>query len=126
LVQVIRSVRHYALHLGGFKEEIKELERLTYIETKEAVEVEEGEKEADHRRQEEELDVLGPIGYKNAIEPYVQFPTAIEKIEKMCIDLCQKLYTGENAKYLEGPDRIPAYLTVFLENMRKQAEGFKI
>lgn len=71
LVQVIRSIRHYALHLGGFKEEIKELERLTYIETKESVEVEEEEKEADHRRQDEELEILGPIGYKNASEPYV-------------------------------------------------------
>jgi len=44
----------------------------------------------------------------------------------MCKDLCQKLYTGDNVKYLEGPDRIPAYLSIFLENMKKQAEGFKI
>ena len=47
-------------------------------------------------------------------------------MSKECKDLCQKLYTGENVKYLEGPDRIPAYLTIFLENMKKQAEGFKI
>lgn len=29
-------------------------------------------------------------------------------------------------KYLEGPDRIPVYLSIFLTNMQKQAEGFKI
>lgn len=69
---------------------------------------------------------MGSIGFKNASEPYVQFPDAIVNIETMCKDLCQKLYTGDNVKYLEGPDRIPAYLTIFLQNMRKQAEGFKI
>ena len=30
LVQAIRSIRHYAMHLGGFKEEMKELERVAY------------------------------------------------------------------------------------------------
>ena len=57
------------------------------------------------------------IGFKNATEPYVRFPEAVVGIETMCKDLCQKLYQGDNVKYLEGPDRIPAYLTVFLENM---------
>lgn len=123
---MIRSIRHYALHLGGFKEETAELARITYTETRESIEVDEEEKEADAKRQDEELEILGPIGFKNATEPYVRFPEAVVGIETMCKDLCQKLYQGDNVKYLEGPDRIPAYLTVFLENMRKQAEGFKI
>ena len=105
---------------------MKELDRITQIETKESIEVEEDEKEADISRKNEELEVLGPIGFKNASEPYVRFPDAVVNIESMCKELCQKLYQGENAKYLEGPDRIPAYLSIFLENMRKQAEGFKI
>jgi hypothetical protein len=36
------------------------------------------------------------------------------------------LYTGENIKYLEGPEKIPQYLSIFLERMKKQAEEFKI
>jgi hypothetical protein len=44
----------------------------------------------------------------------------------MCKDLCQKLYTGENAPYLVGPDKIPEYLSIFLEKMKRQAEEFKI
>jgi restriction endonuclease S subunit len=44
----------------------------------------------------------------------------------MCKDLCQQLYTGDNIKYLEGPDKIPVYLSIFLEHMKKQAEEFKI
>ena len=74
LVQAIRSIRHYALHLGGFKEELKELDRICYNESKESIDVEEEDKEADLRNQDEELEVLGPIGFKNASEPYVQFP----------------------------------------------------
>lgn len=126
LVQAIRSIRHYAMHLGGFKEEVKEFERISYTETQESIEVEEEQKEADLKRQDEELEILGPIGFKNASEPYVKFPDAIIGIETMCKELCQKLYQGDNVKYLEGNDRIPAYLSVFLENMKKQAEGFKI
>jgi len=70
--------------------------------------------------------VLGPIGFKNAKEPYVRFPEAIVQIDNTCKDLCQKLYTGDNVKYLVGTDRIPEYLSIFLEKMKKQAEEFKI
>ena len=37
-----------------------------------------------------------------------------------------KLYTGDNAKYLVGDQKIPEYLTKFLNNMHRQAEEFKI
>jgi hypothetical protein len=37
----------------------------------------------------------------------------------MCKEICQKLYVGENAVYLVGPDKIPTYLTVFLEKMKR-------
>jgi hypothetical protein len=50
LVQVIRSIRHYALHCGGFKEEVKELDRISYSENQESINVREDEKEADLRR----------------------------------------------------------------------------
>ena len=63
--------------------------------------------------------MLGAIGFKNAKEPYVKFPEAIVKIEEMCKTLCQQLYTGENAKYLEGSDKIPQYLSIFLDHMKK-------
>lgn len=88
LVQVIRSIRHYALHCGGFKEEVKELDRISYSENQESINVREDEKEADLRRQDEELEILGPIGFKNASEPYVRFPEAIVNIENMCKELC--------------------------------------
>jgi hypothetical protein len=119
LVQSLRSIQHYSLHLGGFKEEVKELERISYREDHEGIELDEAEKALDEKRLEEELEILGPIGYKNAKEPYVRFPEAIDQIDQMCKDICQKLYVGDNVKYLEGNDKIPHYLSVFLEPMKK-------
>lgn len=65
---------HYAYHLGGFKDELKDLERISYSETRESIDLEEEEKEDDLKRQDEELEILGPIGFKNASEPYILFP----------------------------------------------------
>ena len=49
-MQVIRSIRHYAQHLGGFKEELKELDRISYSENQEAIELDEEEKALDEKR----------------------------------------------------------------------------
>lgn len=48
------------------------------------------------------------------------------EIDKTCKDLVTKLYTGDNAKHLVGDDKIPEYLSIFLENMHRQVEEFKI
>jgi hypothetical protein len=80
----------------------------------------------DETRKEDELQCLGTIGFNNPKDPYVRFPDAISKVDQMCKDLCQKLYTGPNASYLVGPDKIPEYLSIFLEHMKKNAEEFKI
>lgn len=50
----------------------------------------------------------------------------ILQIEKQSKEICAKLYTGENAKLLVGADKIPEYLSVFLENMKRQCEEFRI
>lgn len=41
----------------------------------------EEEKLIDDKRAEEELEILGSIGYKNAKEPYIRFPESIGKID---------------------------------------------
>ena len=56
----------------------------------------------------------------------MKFPEAVLAIEKQSKDLCSKLYTGENAKYLVGADKIPEYLSNFLDHMKRQSEEFKI
>ena len=70
--------------------------------------------------------VLGAIGFNNPQDPYIRYPDAISKVDSMCKEICQKLYTGDNAKYLVGADRIPEYLSTFLEQMKKNGEFFKI
>lgn len=95
------------------------MDRITYREDKNAIDLDEEESELDKKRIEEELEVLGPIGFNNANEKYVIFPEAISQVDQMCKDLCQKLYTGDNVKYLVGNDKIPEYLSIFLEKMKK-------
>jgi hypothetical protein len=108
---------HYGTHLAGFGKEPKQLARLTQNEKQAEVELNQTEVGAvDDKRKEEELEHLGALGFKNAQQ--LKFPEMVQQIEKQSKELCAKLYTGENAKYLAGPEKIPEYLTVFLEGMR--------
>jgi len=50
--------------------------------------LDEEEKALDDKRVDEELEVLGSIGFKNAKEPYVKFPDAISKVDDICKQLC--------------------------------------
>ena len=50
----------------------------------------------------------------------------IGSIEKQSKDICAKLYTGELAKFLVGTDKIPEYLSNFLEGMKRQSEDFRL
>jgi len=88
LVQALRCIRHYSNHLGGFEKPVDELGRMTYNEDKEGLELDDEDKATDDKRAEEELEVLGAIGFKNAKEPYVKFPDAIAKVDEMCRTLC--------------------------------------
>jgi len=105
--------------MNGLKEALPPVPRITYREDNESLDLTEEEKAIDDKRIEEELEVLGSIGFKNAKEPYMKYPEAIGKIDQMCKDLCQKLYVGENAHYLVGTDKIPVYLSLFLEKMKR-------
>lgn len=80
----------------------------------------------DEKRKDEELENLGPLGYKNSTQAYLKYQEMLVSIEKQSKELCAKLYTGEAAKYLVGPDKIPEYLSTFLEGMKRQAEDFRI
>ena len=126
IMQILRSIAHYANHMQGLKAEVPAIPRITYKEDQDSLDMDEDEKKLDEKRIEEELEILGAIGFKNAKETYYQYPQAIKNIDTMCKDLCQKLYTGENAQYLVGSDKIPAYLSLFLAKMARQADEFKI
>lgn len=126
LVSLVRMMIHYGKHLGGFREEPQDLPRISYLEAQTSIELQESEVEVDATRMADELEHLGPIGFKNSNEEYLKFPAAIDQIDQTCRDLVTKLYTGDNAKYLVGDQKIPEYLTIFLANMRRQVEEFKI
>ena len=126
LVSLVRMMVHYGKHLGGFKETPEDVPRVSYLEDKDEIELQESEVEVDAVRMADELEHLGPIGFNNSNEEYFKFPDAIMTIDKTCKDLVTKLYVGENAKHLVGDEKIPEYLTIFLANMHRQVEEFKI
>ena len=97
----------------------EDLQRISYLEVQEAIELQESEQEVDATRMADELEHLGPIGFKNSNQTYHKFPEAIQEIDKTCKDLVTKLYTGDNAKHLVGDDKIPEYLSIFLDNMHR-------
>jgi len=43
LVQAIRCIRHYSLHLGGFKADMADLVRITYHEDRDEITIDEEE-----------------------------------------------------------------------------------
>ena len=126
LVQIFRSIEHYGTHLNCLKDVVQTIPRVTYYENRFSSELTEHELEVDSHRKEEELEVLGSIGFKNVKETYYKYPDAIMRIRETTKESCQKLYSGENAKDLTGPERSPHYLSVFLSKMVKQAEEFQI
>lgn len=118
---------YYGKHLGGFKPEFAaELQRITYLENHPNIDLLEEENEADAERAKDEITKLGTIGNIKEGETYQKFPEAIQKIDQTCRELVTKLYTGENAKHLVGDQKIPEYLSVFLANMQRQVDDFKI
>ncbi len=126
LVTLIRCMIHYADHLTGLKEAPKTVTRITYQEKTAEIDLTEEEKGIDERRAADELENLGSIGFKNATQATLKFADAMAAVEKNSKELCTKLYTGENAKYLVGADKIPEYLSHFLEHMKRQVDEFRI
>ena len=74
---------HYGKHLGGFKAVDgnvnfpDDLPRISYLEDQESIELQQSETEIDETRMADELEHLGPIGFKNSKEEYHKFPDAI-------------------------------------------------
>jgi len=67
--------------MNGLKEALPAVTRITYFEDNESLDLTEEEKNMDEKRFEEELEILGSIGFKNAKEPYCKYPEAISKID---------------------------------------------
>lgn len=66
---------------------------------------------------------MGPFYFQKETRNFMEWFTDIEKNVR---EEAQKIYTGANSKFLTGTDKIPDYLRVYLGNMKKQAEDFRI
>ena len=84
LVSLVRMMIHYGKHMGGFKpvdgnpNYPEDLPRISYLEAQDSIELQESEIQIDVTRMADELEHLGPIGFKNSKEEYHKFPEAIQ------------------------------------------------
>lgn len=46
----------------------------------------------------------------------------LEDIEKIIGDEARTIYVGDKAKYINGNDKLPDFLRLYIQNMRKNAE----
>ena len=126
----MRCIIRYGNYLKAFLEgdqvirELKEIDRITLMENKETLELTEDEEAKYEDRQERELFHLNVIGTQQ--EEGKHFEDNVEQISNMAIELCQKLYVGEDAQWLVGDKKIPEYLSIYLKGVEKQSEAFKI
>lgn len=56
----------------------------------------------------------------------MKFNDAVALIRKQAIEDTQKIYTGEDAKWLVGAEKIPEYLSKYLKTFMENAEEFWI
>ena len=72
-MSIIRCMIHYGTHLQGFTKEPKAVPRLSWLEKQPECDIQASEAGAvDQKRIEEELEHLGAIGFKNALQ--LKFP----------------------------------------------------
>lgn len=67
LVSVVRCILFYGTHISGFIKEPKQLVRISYSEKQAELDLtalEQGT--VDEKRKDEELENLGPLGFKNS------------------------------------------------------------
>jgi len=83
MVSLVRCFFFYGQHLGAFLKEPKQLIRLSYLEKQPEIELTVSEQGAlDDKRKDEELENLGPLGFKNSTQAYMKYQDMIGAIEK--------------------------------------------
>lgn len=117
---------HYGKYLDAFDPKgraITELDWMTYTEDKEDLALTEEEKTKDEAVRKQELEFLNTLGTRTSQQ---KFNEAIALIRKSAIEETQKIYVGEDAKWLVGAEKIPEYLSTYLKTFMKNAEEFRI
>lgn len=127
---IMRCIVQYGKYLKAFREgenvlrELKQIPDISLVERQEKLEITEEEKKTLEDRKERELLHLSTIGTDQ--ENGKTFSTNVEKLNSMAIEHCQKLYTGDDAKWLVGEKKIPEYLDIYLKGVNQQSEEFRI
>ena len=97
---------------------------MTHDEQKINVELGEEEKTKDERMRTEELQVIGGIG--NKLHSKTRFTIIVLGIEKEVKKQTQKIYKGDNEKYLIGSERIPVCLQEYIKENHEVIMEFRL
>jgi hypothetical protein len=65
---------------------------------------------------------LGPLGEQKEDKVFMKF---LEDIEKTIGDVAREIYVGDKAIHIKGADKLPDFLRLYIQNMRKNAEEFR-
>ena len=126
MIQFLRCGVHYGKYLDGLSKEPVELPKITLREDKEKLELTEEEEEGYEIRAKGELVPLGIIGTFASAAEGKGFKSKVDDIKKIAIETTQSAYQGDDAKWLVGNDKIPEFLSKYLEKANKEAENFRI
>lgn len=117
---IVRYAKHMEAIVPNCK--ARSMPRITRIEGVADALITVEEEEEDKKRQQEELQQLGPLSEQKDDKVFIKF---IEDIEKIIGDEARTIYTGDKAKYITGNDRLPDFLRLYIQNMKRNAQAFR-
>lgn len=147
LLSINNCVFNYGKYIEAFKQSLMSsysLFRVTMNEISEVIENSSKEDlEEDERRKKEELRKLGLLsnfilntheippsqnvkGDKNKDKDFPNFLSELNSIEDKVKAECVKVYTGEFAKLINNPTKLPPALVPFLQNVKTDLENFRL
>jgi hypothetical protein len=128
----------YGKYLDSFKPNFTySVSRISLREKDEIIDITaKDELEEDDKRKHNELSNLGLL-YKLITNPVTndknkdkdKFPSFINEINSIDDKVkqeCIKIYTGEFAKIINNPEKMPNSLVVFIQNVKSDMENFRL
>jgi hypothetical protein len=120
LMTIQTCIFKYAKHIEAIVPNCKAraMPRITRLEGVSDALLTPEEEEEDKKKIVEELRQLGPLGEQKEDKPFMKF---LEDIETAIGNVAREIY-GEKSIYIKGNDRLPDFLRLYIQNMRKSAE----
>mmetsp|Transcript_32578 Transcript_32578/g.56428 ORF Transcript_32578/g.56428 Transcript_32578/m.56428 type:complete len:1232 (+) Transcript_32578:1221-4916(+) len=115
LLALRACIYKYGTHLNAFKEDVKPLKAVTWLETSALLDPAPEEVPLEAGRRETYLEPMRLLGEEG--RPHTPFSQAVVDIERLAREECMKLFQGKG---------VPEFMEKFLQEMKKSAEEFRL